>query len=189
MRVRFTKQTLEERSTFSTRLREQAPQSRVLIVVFAQCCGRVKESELPVIQEHPFNPESPYAVSKAAADLLAYQYFCSVCMQVVHAGPSTHSPRRPSDYVCSGFAKQVAAIELGLQKPEISVGDLDLERDFTDVRDLAVAYEALTARGTSGNAHNIGRPIVLRRVLEIRPTLPPKTSAFAWMKTVLGPTK
>jgi GDP-4-dehydro-6-deoxy-D-mannose reductase len=150
-------------------VRVHSPKSRVLVVGSSQCYGRVKESELPVTEDHPFNPESPYAVSKAAADLLAYQYFCSNSLHIIRARPSNHTgPGQSADYVCSDFAKQAAEIELGLRKPEISVGNLDVERDFSDVRDVAKAYDLMLEIGKSGEAYNVGSGtfVSLRAVID-----------------------
>jgi GDP-4-dehydro-6-deoxy-D-mannose reductase len=136
-------------------IRKFAPQSRVLYVGSAQCYG--KPNELPVTESHELKPQSPYAVSKAAADLLCYQYFCTHRLHIVRARPFNHTgPGQEASFVCSGFAKQVAAIELGLQEPTISVGNLDVARDFSDVRDVVSAYEMLLKSGVPGEAYNIG---------------------------------
>src|SRR2546423_4890060 len=144
-------------------IRKFAPQSRVLYVGSAQCYG--KPNELPITESHEFRPENPYAVSKAAADLLCYQYFYTHKLHVIRARPSNHTGEGQSaDYVCSNFAKQAAAIELGLQEPEISVGNLDLERDFSHVSDVIAAYETLIGQGIPGEAYNVGggEPMFIR---------------------------
>jgi|SRR5215469_8891214 len=147
-------------------IRNFAPQSRILHVGSAQCYG--KPNELPITESHELKPESPYAVSKAAADLLCYQYFCTHGLHIIRARPFNHTgPGQDASFVCSNFAKQVASIELGRQEPTISVGNLDIERDFSDVRDVVCAYELLIDKGTAGEAYNVGAgtPISIRDIL------------------------
>ncbi|MBN1263179.1 MAG: GDP-mannose 4,6-dehydratase [Candidatus Pacebacteria bacterium] len=103
--------------------------------------GLVKPAELPVKETNPFRPLSPYAVSKAAMDLLGYQYFKSYGMRIIRTRAFNHTgPRRAEAFVCSNFAKQLVEIKKGLRDPIIKVGNLEAKRDFTDVRDVVRAY-------------------------------------------------
>lgn len=103
--------------------------------------GKVEPHELPVTEENPFRPLSPYAVSKVTQDLLAYQYFQSYGMRVIRTRAFNHEgPRRGEVFVTSAFAKQIAEIEAGLKEPIMYVGNLDASRDWTDVRDVVRAY-------------------------------------------------
>jgi GDP-4-dehydro-6-deoxy-D-mannose reductase len=118
--------------------------------------GLVKEDEVPISEDNPLRPLSPYAVSKVAQDLLGYQYFMSYKMDVVRTRSFNHTgPRRPPVFVCSDFAKQVVDIEKGLKEPVIHVGNLDAKRDFTDVRDTVKAYFLALEKGKSGEVYNI----------------------------------
>jgi len=137
-------------------LRENAPKARVLIVGSGHCYGFVRPRDLPVAETHALSSHSPYATSKAAADLLGYQFFAGHEMHIVRARPFNHTgPGQTAAFVCSDFARQVAAIELGMAVPEIKVGSLSVQRDFSDVRDVVRAYHLLLERGTAGEAYNI----------------------------------
>jgi GDP-4-dehydro-6-deoxy-D-mannose reductase len=149
-------------------VRRFAPQCRVLYVGSAQCYGR--PNELPITESHEFKPENPYAVSKAAGDLLCYQYFCTHRIHVIRVRAFNHTgPGQDANFVCSSFAKQMAAIELGLQEPKIWVGNLEVERDFSDVRDVARAYKLLVDNAAAGEAYNVGagKAVSVREILSL----------------------
>ncbi|HET7213670.1 MAG TPA: GDP-mannose 4,6-dehydratase [Terriglobia bacterium] len=137
-------------------VRETVPKARVLLVGSGQCYGNVASKSLPVSEEQPLAPDSPYAGSKAAADLLGYQYFRSWNLQVIRARPFNHTgPGQPPQFVCSDLARQVAEIDAGLRSPLLQVGNTKVQRDFSDVRDVVRAYELLLERGAPGAAYNI----------------------------------
>lgn len=101
-------------------------------------------------------PISPYAVSKAACDLMGFQYFKSYNLNVIRARAFNHSgERRPADFVDSNFAKQIAEIELGLREPVVKHGNLDAVRDFIHVKDVARAYCVALDKCEAGEAYNI----------------------------------
>ncbi len=118
--------------------------------------GFVEESELPIKESQPLRPLSPYAVSKVAQDLLGYQYFKSYKLNIVRTRGFNHTgPRRGEVFVCSNFAKQIARMEKGKQKPLLRVGNLEATRDFTDVRDMVRAYWLALEHGKAGETYNI----------------------------------
>jgi GDP-4-dehydro-6-deoxy-D-mannose reductase len=102
-------------------------------------------------------PNSPYAVSKAAADLLSYQTAVNPGLDIVRARPFNHiGPRQSSQFAVANFARQAAAIERGELPPVLETGNLGSRRDMTDVRDTVAAYVLLMQKGRSGEAYNIG---------------------------------
>lgn len=130
---------------------------RMLYVGSADTYGLVAEEDLPIRELQPLRPRNPYAVSKVAAEALCYQWSQTGPFEVVTARPFNHiGPGQADNFAVSGFAKQVAEIALGQRSAEIQVGDLDVTRDFTDVRDIAEAYLMLLLRGKSGEAYNVG---------------------------------
>ena len=132
--------------------------------------GLVLPDEVPIRESNPLRPLSPYAVSKVAQDMLAYQYFRSYGMKTVRTRGFNHTgPRRGDVFVSSNFAKQIASIEAGLQKPIIRVGNLDAVRDFTDVRDMVRAYWLAVTKATPGEVYNLGsgRGITIRELLDL----------------------
>lgn len=103
-------------------------------------------------------PASPYAASKAAADLLSYQFTRSPGLDVVRVRLFNQiGPRQPAEYAVANFARQIAAAEAGRQPPVIETGDLSSQRDVTDVRDMAAAFRLLIERGAAGEVYNAGR--------------------------------
>jgi GDP-4-dehydro-6-deoxy-D-mannose reductase len=118
--------------------------------------GRCLAAEMPIDEETPLRPMTPYAVSKAAQDLLAYQYFLAYKLKIVRTRGFNHTgPRQSDSFVASYFAKQVAQIEAGRQKPVLVVGNTDTVRDFTDVRDMVRGYWLALERGRPGEVYNI----------------------------------
>jgi GDP-4-dehydro-6-deoxy-D-mannose reductase len=118
--------------------------------------GLVYEHEVPIKEENPLRPLSPYGVSKVGQDLLGYQYFMSYKLHIVRTRAFNHSgPRRGEVFVCSNFAKQIAEIEKNKREPVIYVGNLEAKRDFTDVRDVVKGYWLSLERGEPGEVYNI----------------------------------
>ncbi len=119
---------------------------RILLVSSAEIYGVVAEKDLPISEEHPLRPISPYAASKAATDLIGYQYYHSYKLNIIRARAFNHTgPSQRETFVCASFAKQIAEIEKGLKEPVILVGNLETQRDFTDVRDI-VGHNGLQLR-------------------------------------------
>lgn len=147
----------------------QAPRARVISVGSSEVYGLVEPRDLPLGEDVALRPISPYAASKAAADLAAYQWAEGVGVDALRARPFNHTGiGQRSVFVCPDFAMQIARIELGEQPPRIEVGDLDVVRDFCDVRDVVDAYVALYERGLRGEAYNIcsGVGRTVRSILE-----------------------
>ncbi len=119
--------------------------------------GQVKKDEIPIKEDNPFRPASPYAVSKVGEDMISYQYFLSWGIKTIRTRMFTHEgPRRGEVFAPSNFAKQIAAIEKGLQKPIVKVGNLKSVRTFMDVRDAVRAYWLLVDKCVPGEVYNIG---------------------------------
>jgi GDP-4-dehydro-6-deoxy-D-mannose reductase len=143
--------------------------SRVIVVGSSEEYGAVAERDLPINESAPFRPLNPYAVSKVGQDMLGLQYYLSHGLDVVRVRPFNHiGPRQGLGFVTSDFAAQVARIEAGLQAPVMQVGNLDAERDFTDVRDVVRAYRLLAQKGEPGQVYNVGsgRAHAVREVLD-----------------------
>jgi GDP-4-dehydro-6-deoxy-D-mannose reductase len=152
----------------------------LLIAGSNEIYGAVRPEDLPLDEDTPLRPVNPYAVSKAAQDLLAFQYFASHRLRTIRLRPFNHiGPRQTDAFVAAAFAAQVAQIEAGCQPPLMRVGNLNAERDFTDVRDMARAYELAALHGQPGEAYNIGSgtPTPVRRLLDILMALSTKDIA------------
>ena len=151
-------------------VRELSPTSRIHIAGSSEEYGLVAPEELPIVETTPLRPLSPYAVSKVAQDLLAYQYWMSYQLPVVRTRGFNHSgPRRGDVFVTSNFARQIAEVERGRREPIVWVGNLAAVRDFTDVRDMVRAYWLALERGSLGEVYNVcsGRGYAVREILDL----------------------
>lgn len=132
-------------------------ETKVLVVSSAEIYGSAEEHELPLNENSPLRPLSPYAVSKVAQDFLGYQYNHAHNIKTVIVRPFNNiGPYQAPMFVISSFAKQIAEIEKGVKDAVMKVGNLDSRRDFTDVRDMVRAYEMLMNDGRYGTPYNIG---------------------------------
>ncbi|WP_029215616.1 GDP-mannose 4,6-dehydratase [Kallotenue papyrolyticum] len=141
----------------------------ILVVGTGEEYGAVRPDELPVNEQTPLRPVSPYAVSKAAQDLLAFQYHAAYGLRTIRVRPFNHTgPRQEDRYAPTAFAHQIARIEAGLQAPVVRVGNLEAQRDFTDVRDMVRAYHLAVLHGQPGEVYNLGsgRAVPIRAILE-----------------------
>ena len=129
---------------------------RVLLVGSAACYGRPAADSAPIAETCPFRPETPYAASKAAADLLGLQHHLTYGAEIVRVHPFHHTgPRQSPDYVLSDFARRIVEIEHG-RCDHLDVGNLEIVRDFSDVRDVVAAYRLLIQHGCVGESYNLG---------------------------------
>lgn len=129
---------------------------RFLYVSSGDVYGAVRESQLPVKEELVPAPRNPYSVSKLAAEQLCLQWHRSNRLDVVIARPFNHvGPGQGNAFVVPALAAQVVAISRGEAVPAISAGDIDVTRDFTDVRDIVSGYASLLASGTSGAIYQL----------------------------------
>ncbi|WP_287153745.1 GDP-mannose 4,6-dehydratase [Candidatus Solincola tengchongensis] len=151
-------------------MRDLDLKARIHVAGSSEEYGLVFEDETPITEENPLRPLSPYAVSKVAQDMLAYQYHRSYGLYTVRTRAFNHEgPRRGHVFVTSNFAKQIAEIEKGKKEPVIEVGNLNARRDFTDVRDMVKAYWLALEKGEPGEVYNIGsgRAVTIREMLDI----------------------
>jgi GDP-4-dehydro-6-deoxy-D-mannose reductase len=138
-------------------VRRRCPRARVLMVGSGEAYGPQPEGSL-VGESVPFRPVSPYALSKAAADSGGAAFAKAHGLDVVRTRSFAHSgPGQDARFVIPAFAQQIARIEAGNGEPVLRVGNLQVTRDISDVRDVAEAYRALLERGVSGAAYNVCR--------------------------------
>lgn len=139
-------------------LREFAPKATVHVCASSEVFGRVPKDLLPIKENAPFHPASPYAMSKVGTDLVGRFYAEAYGMTVMTTRMFTHTgPRRGDVFAESSFAKQIAMIEAQLLPPAVKVGNLKSLRTVADVRDAVRAYHMLvTVKPTPGAYYNIG---------------------------------
>jgi GDP-4-dehydro-6-deoxy-D-mannose reductase len=117
--------------------------------------GQVGPDEIPIREDAPMRPASPYAVSKAAQDLLGYTYFAAYRMRIIRTRMFAYLNPRRADLFATSFARQVARIEQGLQDKLVH-GNLDSVRTLIDVRDAMAAYWEALRYCAPGEVYNIG---------------------------------
>ena len=148
-------------------VRAEAPGATVVAVGSGEVYG--PPATLPVAEDAPLRPQSPYAVSKASADLLAGFYADAHSLRVVRVRAFNHAgPGQQPHYAIASFARQAAAaLEAGSDPMRILTGNPDTRRDYTDVRDVVRAYRLLAERGEPGT-YNVcsGRAASARELVE-----------------------
>ena len=138
-------------------LQQTGFKGRLLFVSSGDCYGLVPEAQLPVTESQPLRPRNPYAVSKVAAEAACYQWSQSQRdFEIVTARLFNQAgPRQGTRFVLADLGKQCSAIRRGARPAEVVAGDVDVTRDFTDVRDGVRALGLLLDRGRNGEAYNV----------------------------------
>ncbi|WP_314000965.1 GDP-mannose 4,6-dehydratase [uncultured Paenibacillus sp.] len=142
---------------------------RILTVGSSEEYGRVNAKAVPIQENTPLKPVSPYGISKATISMIARQYNTAYQLKIIHARPFNHiGPGQKTGFVVPDFAAQIAAIEKGMQKNVLRVGNLDAQRDFSDVRDIVRAYKMLLEHGEFGEIYNVcsGVGVTIQHILE-----------------------
>jgi GDP-4-dehydro-6-deoxy-D-mannose reductase len=146
-----------------------APASRVVAVGSADVYGAAAEPGLPIEETCALRPISTYGLSKAAADMAAFQQWWETGLAVIRVRAFNHTgPGQSADFVCSDFARQVARIERGAAAPVLRVGNLKSARDFSDVRDVVRGYALLMEKGLPGEVYNLctGETVTIAAIVD-----------------------
>jgi GDP-4-dehydro-6-deoxy-D-mannose reductase len=153
-------------------VRDEVPGARVLVITSADLYGP-SSPETPHRESAAFRPVSPYGASKAAQDLVSSLAGAAYRLHVLRIRPFPHAgPGQRPSFALPAFAAQIAALERGEGDAGgaqvLKVGNLEVIRDYTDVRDVVRAYADLLAHGDPGEAYNVcaGRGVVLRQLVE-----------------------
>jgi len=164
-------------------LKELGFAGRLLYVGTAEEYGEVDEASLPVSEDQPLRPRSPYAVSKVAAEALCYQWSQTAGLDIVCVRPFNHAgPGQSASYVIPALARQVVEIRQGVRPVELVLGSLDVTRDVLDVRDVVSAYLALLDGGRSGEVYNVCSGVE-RSVRELATMLLERAGVQATLRT------
>ncbi len=134
-----------------------SPKAVTLVIGSSEEYGQINQADLPLTESAPLRPTSPYGVSKIAQDYLGLQYHLSHGVRAIRMRPFNHiGPRQRRGFVAPDFASQIAEIEAGVRPPVLNVGQLDVARDFSDVRDIVCGYVLAALHGMPGEVYNIG---------------------------------
>jgi GDP-4-dehydro-6-deoxy-D-mannose reductase len=127
-----------------------------LFVSSGDVYGKVSSDSLPITEDMLPRPRNPYSVSKVSAELLCQQWSYVEPWRIMIARAFNHiGPGQREDFAISSLARQVVRIRKGLQEERIEVGDVEVTRDFLDVRDVIAAYLCLLSSGRSGEVYNV----------------------------------
>ncbi len=133
----------------------EAGVERVLAVSSADVYGKAEPDEMPLTEDSPLRPSSPYAASKVAADYLGLQAWLGRGLAVLRVRAFNHlGPGQTDRFVASALASRIARAELD-GGTALTVGNLTARRDYTDVRDVVRAYRLLVEAGEPGEAYNV----------------------------------
>lgn len=159
-RLTFDVNVIGTYNVLEAAMRLQSP-PRILNVSTAQVYAH---SDTALTENSELSPENPYSATKAMAELLMVQYRNSTSGGIITARAFNHTgPGQAASFVLPSFAKQMAEMEARLRPPVLKVGNINVTRDFTDVRDVVVAYCELLDKGKIGEIYNVcsGRAVLL----------------------------
>ena len=151
-------------------LRKYSPQTRVLFVSSSDVYGDASMDDRALCEDDDTKALSPYAYSKIGGELLSRFYADVEGLYIVIARSFPHTgPGQSPDFVCSDWAYQIAKIEEGSKEPVMKVGNIDVKREFSDVRDVVKAYVQLLEKGRKGEIYNIasGKAVSLQKILDM----------------------
>jgi GDP-4-dehydro-6-deoxy-D-mannose reductase len=150
-------------------MRAAAPDARLLFTSSSFAYGGAGADELPVKESQPLRPVTPYGASKAASEDIVWQVARQTGAEVIVTRAFQHTgPGHTGEYAMADWARQLAEIERAGGPGTIHCGNLDVERDYLDVRDVASAYAAAATSGTAGGTYNVCSqvPRTMRSLLE-----------------------
>lgn len=132
------------------------PCCRILMVCTAEEYGEIDSGNKAIDENFRIYPQNPYAISKSALDFFSSVYYSAYKLPVYISRSFNHiGPGQSERFVASDFARQIALIESGSQHPVISVGNLQSQRDFLDIRDAVKAYNYIINKGSEGQVYNV----------------------------------
>jgi GDP-4-dehydro-6-deoxy-D-mannose reductase len=140
----------------------------VLVVSSAEVYGVVSPAQLPLREDTPTAPATPYAASKVAAEAVALQAWRGYRQPVIVVRPFNHiGPGQSPNFAVPALAKRIVEARSAGDR-SLRVGTLTTRRDFTDVRDVVVAYRLLIRQGTVGTVYNVcsGRDVAISEVAD-----------------------
>jgi len=151
-------------------VKKHSPGARILFTSSSDVYGKVFSPERALREEDPTFAVNPYAYTKLCGEMMSTFYSRAEEMDVVVVRSFPHTgPGQSLDFVCSDWASQIAGIEKRQLEPVLRVGNIELKRDYSDVRDVVRAYALLMEKGRSGEIYNVcsGTAVSLREILDI----------------------
>lgn len=138
-------------------LKNEGCNPRTLLIGSGEEYGHIRQEECPINEDNVLRPGNIYAATKSCQNMLGRIYSDAYGIDVMMVRAFNHiGPNQAPLFVVADFCRQVAEIEKGLKEPVMRVGNLSAKRDFTDVRDVVIAYELLVRQGKRGETYNVG---------------------------------
>ena len=153
-------------------IRKASPRTKMLAVGSSEVYGNSVDGK-PIAEDTPLNPQSPYAVARVSQEMLCRMYSSDYGVNVVMSRSFNHfGPGQSERFAIPCFISQLIKIKQGKLK-ELHTGDIDVKRDFSDVRDVVAAYYLLLKKAKSGNVYNVcsGRLATLREIIYMAETM------------------
>ena len=151
-------------------VRKNGIKCRILNIGSSEEYGNVNENQIPILETTKINPDNPYAVTKMSQEGLAHVYSSGFGIDIISTRSFNHiGPRQRDVFVVASFTKQVAqAVIEGKRSLEMTTGNLNVVRDFLDVRDVVSAYYLLLEKGKSGEVYNVcsGEGVPLKNIID-----------------------
>lgn len=150
-------------------IRRSGDTPTVVLIGAGEEYGRVSFKQVPIPETAIPHPANVYAASMACQTMMARIYHKAYGLKLIVARTfNVLGPGQTDKFAVPNFCRQIANIELGLSTREIHVGNINICRDFTDIRDLVRAYRLLAEKGVPGEVYNVGRgkAIKIRDILE-----------------------
>ncbi len=152
-------------------VRKSGVKCRILSVGSSEEYGNVSQSDIPLVEEEGLHPVSPYAVARVSQEMLSRCYVDSMGLDIILTRSFNHiGPRQRDIFVIPSFIKQVLdGVQAGDRPVKVSAGNLEIVRDFLDVRDVVRAYYSLLLKGKKGCLYNVcsGKGHTLKSILEV----------------------
>ena len=147
------------------------PECRILSVGSSEEYGNVERDNLPIRENQPLQPVSPYAVARVSQEMMSKIFSNAFQMQIVLTRSFNHiGPRQDNRFAVPSFINRIMDIKRkGLKYGEIETGDITVVRDFVDVRDVVRAYYLLLLDGRAGEVYNIcsGKGVSLKEIIDM----------------------
>lgn len=151
-------------------VRRSGIRCRVLTIGSSEEYGNVNEESIPLTEKQAIDPSSPYAAARAAQETLCKVYVHGFGMDIVMTRSFNHTgPRQSAKFVIPSFVRQIVlGKRKNLDTVALQTGNIDVIRDFSDVRDVVHAYHSLFHEGKTGEVYNVcsGNSRSLRSIIE-----------------------
>jgi GDP-4-dehydro-6-deoxy-D-mannose reductase len=150
-------------------VRKQNLSTRILSVGSSEEYGNVRQEDMPLTEDHPLKPVSPYAVARVSQELLSQIYTSGYGLDIIMTRSFNHiGPFQKDIFVIPSFVKQLVEMKKSNKRTgRLVAGDLNIVRDFTDVRDVVNAYYQLFINGNKGDVYNVcsGQGFTLKEIV------------------------